>query len=600
MSRLIALVAVFLCVAASAQTFEADYARAHILRDNDPFAAANFLRDTNTQAALKAANEPLYQEVVGRAAELKDLQNLLHGLAEARAIRLALEARPLCAFCQKPPELEAWGHRWFNYLDKSKWRALDEALLEWSTLTKERRDWLKTQSVDEAAWKATDLHARVEKLGGWAKARYDALMKQSPADAAAADAFATQVWAISDLIGQDQWFRLHERLDAVKQSVGALADAEKKLAAKNADPKLKALLAQAKATPDMDARLELLGGIFDGLGAPRAALKAAAPPSAAQTFDDTNRPVVAALLAQGLLAQTDGTQAGQVLRDFYQKQKLDLRLAKAANANWIGWHANGVMTFNEAHLTDFLQARGRTIRDLQTDHNLLDALAAELAPLFVHEATHARQEVWAREQKLPQLVGQHLELEAMQTEALFIIEKLKKDPAYKKRLEADAATSVPARESLSKAQRMLTGGPQYFRDTIEAWHYPETLSLEGVVWCQIEWHRTARADMEKELARRAKLTPEERKRLDKGPAFPTAPLDAKQFADALSSVNTASLAAQVAKASGRLEDLPEEYQAYEKRLADHNASVARQLALLKGEAVQQAMADHVPPPGSHK
>ncbi|MBI3289631.1 MAG: hypothetical protein HYZ74_08960, partial [Elusimicrobia bacterium] len=57
-----------------ATSFDAAYLNESILRDNDPFAANNFLSSARRQDALKAEDPALYEKIFSRAAELKDLQ----------------------------------------------------------------------------------------------------------------------------------------------------------------------------------------------------------------------------------------------------------------------------------------------------------------------------------------------------------------------------------------------------------------------------------------------------------------------------------------------------------------------------------------------
>ena len=84
-------------------------------------------------------------------------------------------------------------------------------------------------------------------------------------------------------------------------------------------------------------------------------------------------------------------------------------------------------------LTEMMAALGRTPRDLLTDDEALADAAVLYSHLFVHEATHHRQELWAR--RLPEgarrfAYNQASEIEANNAQAKFLREKRAADPGF--------------------------------------------------------------------------------------------------------------------------------------------------------------------------
>lgn len=550
-----------------------------ILVDNDPHVAADFLKDDAAQARLKAEDEGYYVEVFTRAAELKDLSDLLHGIDGMQTYRDGLRNRTSCHFCQKPEEFLAWSRRYLSDLDGSKFSNLEMALFEWKSLSPSRLSWLKTKGATPQSWAKLDLDERQEFLKAWAVSRYDEMMMTLPKDPVSAKRYESEAWEISDILDTQRRNDLWERVERAKTAAEGLPQA-RRLAAKSGNAALKAELAKAAAGGDLDALLAGLNKVFDGAGKPNTQLRAQAPASKAQTFDPSSRRLVTELLKSGLQREMEGTWAGDELKAFYAAHPLDLTIGPSKNPNYIGWHLQGKITFNEKFITEYLKVKGRDIRDLKTDPGLLRELTAQITPLFVHEATHHRQYAWAKEHGIEHISGQHLELEAMQTEALFVLEKSMRDPTYLALLKKNAAHSMLARESLNKATDFKKS-PAYFRDSIKAYNYPELLSLEGRSWSKAgsAWF-TARV-YASELARRQRLPPEQAARLEDGPPLTD---DADTFDDwqaAIAKTGSKHLRALLAQENKELDAIPTAYSAFRTRLdASNHQLEAHRIELL--------------------
>lgn len=565
-------------VASSAASPALEAQRAALLRERDPGAAEAFLSDPSLQAAMRAEDERTELELFRAAVELRDLRQLLRGYErEDRVIRDGLAARPDCAFCQDPKRLLAWSDRW-NAAPRGFLRG---ALYEWDTLPAPRARWLAARGVSPAAWEATPFAARQEKIREWGKAEFDRAMKAVPKNEAELEALGERADAINDALGHDDAYALGERVAKAEAAVKAMADAERRLATSD-DPALKAALRDARNAPDLETALANLGRIFDGLKIPNEAVRAAAPLKPGQGFDDRTRRLTAEILGPALLREIGGTWAGDELNAFYAKVPMRITI-RPEDAGNLATYSDGVMNFGSGDIEDFLKARGRSARDLLTDPALLRDLTRDLAPVFVHEATHHRQDVWTQEQGIRDASTQYQEIEAMETESVYVLEKTARDPSYKAYLARSAKTSANAREALSLARRLDTGGADSFRRSIQALHYPGLLSLEGDSWETLAARRRSAADVRAELGRRAALSPLRRAALYVGGGLKDEYEDRSRFLSAVGLAATPALEKFLERAARADAAEPSAYARQRARLDSVNRATEEHLRALRAE-----------------
>ena len=131
-----------------------------------------------------------------------------------------------------------------------------------------------------------------------------------------------------------------------------------------------------------------------------AAVKSQAPPKPGQAFNDARRKRVAELLQTSIMREIAGTWSGDELKEFYSKVPLKISVG-ATEIAAIAWYWQGKMSFNEKSIEEFVKARGRGLDDLSRDPALLKELTREVASIFVHEAKHHQQDVWAQAQGIP-------------------------------------------------------------------------------------------------------------------------------------------------------------------------------------------------------
>lgn len=500
--------------------------RRAILAENELAAAESFLRDVAAQEAVKAEDHSAYFQVFARATELVDLKGVIDEMSSVHSIRQSLSRRTGCAFCLDGAAFPAWARRNIPGIGDAKLSSLGKVLWNWDQLTHAQKAWVEAQKK-KAAWPKLDFSARHAVLRAWALAERDAMMKLSPADAEAGEAYASRAYEASQVLGSHEMSDLWKRVGIVEQAFQSLAEARARVAM-GSDPRQKELLAQALAASTPEARLSALARIFENYGERPAALLTAAPPRADQKFDADSRKLVGAMLKTAMLKETEGTFAGADLKEFYARVPLDVVFSTTSMSAY-GWYEHGgdALYFNERYIEDYLKTRGASVESLKRDPAMLQHLARVFAPTFVHEVQHHRQDVWARENKIPRLYHQGDEVEAFQIGALFMMQKLGADKKFEAWAEKEAAVSSFVGAKLAQARRMEEEGPEYFERIIPNTHYPEILSNEATAWCHILWHNSVSGSIETELSRRGRLSAAARKKLERSaPAlkksYPTA------------------------------------------------------------------------------
>ncbi len=563
--RLFFVFALAALCALPAPAFAADAFDA-VLVENDPQAANEFLTVRHAELeALKASDPARYDKVFPRALELKDLSGLLVTYpSDVRAIRLGISRRSTCEFCQKPAVLFAWLARYYPSVPQPRLQAIREALWDWKELPDLRRTWLLAHGETEAAWTAEEFAPRQAKLVEWALAEKTEILKLNPRTRGEFEQLESRMWAMTVVLSGDDAAPVWHHVEKARKLVEGLEVARKKIG-DPANPKIKALLAAAGDGADVDARLASLSALFDAAGMNSAAVKSQAPPKPGQVFNDDRRKRVADLLQTSIMREIAGTWSGDELKEFYSKVPLKIEI-KTTDMAAIAWYWDGKMSFNQDSIEEFVKARGRGLDDLSRDPALLKELTREVAPIFVHEAKHHQQDVWAQAQGIPSNWSQHQEQEAMMAHALYGLEKSKRDPSYAKYLKDTSASSTNTRMLLGLMQTLRTEGADSFGRSVVTSHYPDRLSLEGVVWCTILMHNAFAEPVQNELARRAALTDAERAALETGPGFEEKYASMEAFLEALRKVKGPALNEVMVQQKELLEKSPEIYAKYAARL----------------------------------
>jgi hypothetical protein len=569
----------------------AEYVAA-IMKDDDPIASSDLLESSDLQKAVRDFDPVAYTTVFARAAELGDLHRILQRDGGAETLRIDLLVRPACRFCWDSRKMQLWVAR-DPYVIVPTLQVLPSVYLDWSTLSGSQKSWLSARGAEQGTWSGLGLQARWDKLDAWAKGETAALMEMNPSTAGEADAMMARAEAVQAIEGGSRSQDVMDRAVQAQLAVKKLGEARAN-AGLSKDPSIQRALTDAQSAADPQARLAALSRLFDGLGRPDAAVRAAAPAAPSQVFDGASRKLTADLLRTGLLRETQGTWAGQGLADFYASHPLNIDVGPAKRSA-VAWYHDGALSFNETYIQEFVKARGKSIGDLAHDPGLLGDLTKEVAPTFVHEATHQVQEAWTKELGIPFELGESVEPEAMAVQSLYVLQKEKIDPSYRKYVAARAATSVLVREDLGLAEDLRQVGAEWFGNEIMAGAYPGYPSIASTAWTNMVFGKQVASRAQAELDRRSKLSAAERGRL-------SALADLKGKYDSLDAlyadfqnVNDGSLRSLLGKIASDIDLQPQVYNDYAGRL---RAVDARTDARLKELGLSPT--DAVPLPASAK
>lgn len=529
-----------------------------LVRQADLTAAESFLASPGRQDALKAADPAAYAEAFALSTEMVDIKGLITGSADARSIRLGVTRRPGCSYCSDPEKLKAWARKSMPDIDRERLFQIDMALWAWSTLPEAPKAWLTALKM-ERPWPAMKFQERHAKMREWALKEKGFLLKVNPSTPQAMRGYWDRYGVVALILGNNELSDIGHRGEEAQQAVESLEQARKKVGA-SADKKRQALLAEAASAPTPEARLAVLSKLFDNLGEKPRELLEAAPPRADQKFDDRTRGVVSEMLKNALMKETEGTFAGADLKEFYAKTPLTITFT-TTSMSALGWYNHGgdTLYFNERYVEQYIKSRGLSVGDVMKNPDSLGDLARTLVGTFVHEAQHHRQDVFAREQKMPRIYVQSDEIEAFQTQGLFLLEKLKTDPKFKEFAEREGKHSDVLSAGLSRAKHMEETGPDWFEYNVPNSHYPEILSNAGAAWCQILRHNGIASDLEAELARRETLPAAEKAKLDAGPKLDDWYPTQERFRAAARLAGTGSLRAELAESRKTVEDAPKYY-----------------------------------------
>lgn len=357
----------------------------------------------------------------------------------------------------RPEKLFGWVD---NYLP-DRGVTVRRSLRTWTSLSESRRKSLQAEGLDEAAWNAKDIRARYEKLSECAMKDSEALLAAGKKNLLkSADLVEAVEELKQDLMIKDpppgKAYEYSYKLDKLLMDVEllraepglpkGLSGAEKKaLQLKTAEESLAAARGGA-------ARKGFLDKAFDnyvpgGYTPPPTMLQRMFNARKYMAVSDDDAAKIASKMASygkdgkltGYLAgEIGGTKAGDETLAFYNtpradgRNKLDLAFDrnKPGNFGTCYYRDPPYIRVNTRMIEDYARKRGVSAADIAEDEELMKGLAAYIAPTFVHEAAHHRQEVEERTLHPKFNNGMHRtierEVEAFGMGAAFTAEKMQK------------------------------------------------------------------------------------------------------------------------------------------------------------------------------
>jgi len=582
---------VFLTLAAASAGWAAPV-QDKILKDEDSVEAARFLADSAAQAELRKSDETAYLSLFRKAAELKDVADVLRTHDFTSSLREALLARQDSSLCSEPNRLLAWAARYNLAVNPT---ALKAAVYDWDALSEVQRAWVIRRGGPPKVWGGLSLGARHAVLLEWAQSIQERITKTVPKSREEYDRLKVEANEISSILDGLTRRQMTRRLEQAQEAVSALEEVKKRLAVLQ-DPALQGLLEEAQSSGDLAGMMSRLGRVFDRLGVAKPAFDAARPAGEDQKFSDKERFLLAKLLSGGLMKQLEGTDVGEDLQTYYSRHPLKVSVHEMDQYIALYDSEKNEMTFNEIYVLDVLKARRGSIQGLLAGRDgVLDSLVMQLSPVFVHEATHQMQFSWTQEKGMPVEYGQPLEIEAYQNEALFMIDKSRCNERYRKFMEDAQESSTLAREAVGLAERFQRD-PAYFRSVIVTSYYPEKFSPEGAAWSVMDFSASNVSDFEGELKRRAALPTREQEALRRGGNFTPGGMSSEQWQKELKAVATSALETHLARNREAIRRRPETYSLYRQRQGEENRRAEERLKKISESKCRVRAASEVPSP----
>jgi len=399
--------------------------------------------------------------------DLKKLTSNYSGKSLAEALAREMEASA-CALCELGlgPRPES-AFSWLETNAGGRAATVKNAVRTWDALGGTRTNSLaaETEKYSKDTWNGQKIMARYQRLSTWARKNTDVLTR-APAAAAAKPDFAALADTLrTDLVmdGDDYYV---DQLDSLAINAAKAAPAGAAAAAKKdkatADTAAKTAALKGRSASEQK---DYLDGAFDN-AQPGSGVPAVETGGKGAKF--TPVPITPAQSAQlsakmgtvkdgkftGYLAdEVRGTKAGDEVVAFFGDKtyaasggnKLNLKFEKGTGnlSNALGWWSGDkkTTTVNTNLVDDYCAGKKITPEQMLKSDEHLKGVARYVAPNFVHETMHQRQDAWASRNGLDYIkykggsTGQpyqmEMETEAFSMQAAFSAEKAKKaGPAY--------------------------------------------------------------------------------------------------------------------------------------------------------------------------
>ena len=524
-----ALLALLLAVpAAFAQTaYDFQPAETALFQELNPYYAQDFLKHPEAQRANALQDADREARLIEQATALKDMSDILISYVDPADMNEALRVRLVdddanpdgpkrLGFGAHPNQLLAWRAKHFSFVPEGR---LQMAVWEWSTLLPEQQAWLSAspRSRTETSWEAASFPKRLADLRLWANPIYERLMKISPknqAELAAMQNDRRRIWNVMD--GSQKRLSGEQYMKASAAVVGmARLDKLPKSVRQSSDPKIKSLLAKARAggaTPQ--ETLAALAALFDKAGVHDDAVQTQAPDRPDQKLSSVDLKLFNEMLAAGMRTEIADVPAGQAVEKFYETHPLAISVRDLATDLAQFEPSTGAIVFNERFISDWIKSQGISAQAVLADPARFHELVMILAPNFVHESAHKMQKAYADDHGIYAWNGQHQEIEAKEVQSDYMLEKMAKDPAYHQFLLRARDHSYIVQQDLQQTAS-FSRNPRSFRAVVMSDYYAGLPSLEAIESNTLAFLDTNIAALRDELKRRAGLPASARATIDR-------------------------------------------------------------------------------------
>ncbi len=487
----------------------------------NPIIAADCLNETWILSKLAEQDPDRALKFIQEANTLKDLLDLLNmhtGASELRtALAIRLEPGGPAVKLGLGPESDKFLN-WVRKYKPEKFALVQKAMRTWDALGKDEKAWLKTGGYNTNSWNRLSLGDRNRVLSQFARDEARKLLAIHK---------VTSRTALSKM--RSRFYALYYDLDDVTKSKVSrhITQLETMLAIREQTPEklaknqeeLQNFQTELENIKDLPVSEQLgrLNEFFDNTPALKDSSLATTLDSQRESapnekFTDKDRQTASALLQTAMLKEITGTRTGDRLTGFFRKKEntLSLKIAPTPAAYALFNPSTGDIIFSEDTVQEWMRTNGYTTKDLMTKKEPIERLARFLSPFFVHEATHQQQNAWIKSKHLMDPYPHDDEVEAMSVEALYVIEKMKKDPAFVKMFSSGGMFSSYLRAEAIKGKRFLED-PREFRRVIRSAYYPDRPSFEAAA----SMFTASSEVITRELNRRQSLSEKEQARLEK-------------------------------------------------------------------------------------
>lgn len=454
----------------------------------DPGGAGQCLARLETLLRLAQEDPGRGTLLLERLNALKDISDLLDMQTEASKLRHALAKRmfsdsPLSRLGLGPEQKKLLD--WVKARKPEKYGLAAAALRSWEALSADERRWVELERrVDPDEWDGFSLMKKNDVMFGYAEREAEGLFRVPPViDNAAVDEIKRRALSLWEDLGPATQEKLYQHIGRLRVLAAVREKSEEAAKADNAGvadlrremEEVKGLSPEdqlARLSTFFDNKADLKGsGIHDLVTARRQS-------AAAEALTEKDKGTLALLIRTALMKELSGTVAGDRILEFYRRSGVQpvVKVAPLQMA-YAQFDAQAGLIILSAGLTEeWLRSNRLTPAALLTSEKHIRELALLLSPTFIHEAAHQEQAFWLSANKLRDTGISDFEVETMSIEALYIMEKYKKDAAFSAMISSGTASRYLGEIAERAAQ--FKKDPVEFRKTVRCVYYPTLMSFE--------------------------------------------------------------------------------------------------------------------------
>jgi len=439
----------------------------------DPAAAKAFLEDSVFLAQTKSAAPEKTAMLTAKALAVKDLAELLNKTwrdDQESALSLALAARidfnkPLekVGIGASPETLLPWMDKYIKSTPK-KMELIKRSIRQWDVVfgtnsTAGKRSWEQTTIRERNAFLSDKASKSLEELIN-NSTRTDQAFQNKIRDG--------ELFRYLDPAGRNRYERYLTQLAAAEAAKAGLNPGQ---------------LDTIKGQP-IEQQLYLLGNLFDkstdkGSVPIERGVDGARQSQPKETLSFQNNRLLAGMLQTAVVREVKGTASGDKVLAFYAAgNKLAIAIESCQGCYAKYEPSTGNIVLDSEMIQQYLRVNNLTADNLLRDQAAIASLAKYVSPMFVHEASHQMQHGWADKAGVYKPYVQEDEIESNSMEALYTIEKLKKDARFKDLFSKMRGVSTYAGQRLALAQR-FNRSPDNFGENIRQLYYYGLPSFDG-------------------------------------------------------------------------------------------------------------------------